>query len=81
MAVGCIFAGDGDGGAGVGTVTGTPDESTEELPAALVALVVLFEVGFVGVLLWFIAAAGCGGAITAVAVPVGAVAIPALRMF
>jgi len=82
VAVGCIFAGEGEGGATRGTVTIEAASATEAVAAPTLApellpLVVLLFV--VLVVVWLSTAES--GAITAVAVPVGAVAIPALRMF
>lgn len=90
VAVGCIFAGEGEGGATMGTVT-VAAVSTDAATAAAVAatpmlplellllLVVVLFVVVVMVVVWLSTAVS--GAIAAVAVPVGAVAIPALRMF
>lgn len=75
VAVGCILAGEGEGGAttGTGTLAAVSAAMVVTAPTILVVLVL--------VVVWLRTAADARGATAAVAVPVGAVAIPALRMF
>lgn len=80
VAVGCILAGDGDGGATAVPVVMTPVKPGPAVVAALPEVSVVVT----ALLLWLTAASG-DGATGALAVPVGTVAMPtmaaALRIF